>query len=69
MSNMKRWVTEMQIPRAKLAAELNQSSASITQKLNCKTPWQFADLVALRELYGLSADFVTDFVPYESEAK
>ena len=28
--------------------------------------WQHRDLVALRNLYGLSSDFVNDFVSYES---
>lgn len=66
MSNMKRWVQEQGISYAQLAKELGQSDASITQKLNLKTPWQHRDLVALRNLCGLSSDFVNDFVSYES---
>lgn len=66
MSNMKRWVQEQGISYAQLAKELGQSDASITQKLNLKTSWQHRDLVALRNLYGLSSDFVNDFVSYES---
>ena len=66
MSNMKRWLRQRGMSYAQLANQLNQSYASICQKLNCKTNWQRADCVRLMQLYGLSSDFVQDLVPYES---
>ena len=65
MSNMKRWLRERHFSTAKLAAEMSQSPASIVQKTNGKTHWQYEDLEYLYNKYGLSSDFVQDFVPYD----
>ncbi|RSX51247.1 XRE family transcriptional regulator [Bifidobacterium callimiconis] len=67
MSNMKRWLREMGIPSSQLAVQTNQSRSSITQKLNRKTEWQRRDCLRIRELYGLSSDFIQDLIPYEME--
>lgn len=67
VSNMKRWLRERGILNSQLAAELSQSTSNITQKVNRKTAWQRRDFVRLRELYGLSSDFVQDLIPYEAE--
>lgn len=64
---MKRWLRERGILNSQLAAELSQSTSNITQKVNRKTAWQRRDFVRLRELYGLSSDFVQDLIPYEAE--
>lgn len=66
MSNMKKWLRQRGMSYAQLARQLNQSYASICQKVNCKTNWQRADCARLMQLYGLSSDFVQDLVPYES---
>lgn len=65
MSNMKRWIRENHLSTSKLAAEMSQSTASIIQKTNGKTHWQYEDLEYLFNQYGLSADFVQDFIPYD----
>lgn len=65
MSNMKRWLLENSISYSSLAREMGQSTASVTQKANCKTHWQYSDMSFLRDRYGLSADFVQDFVLYD----
>ncbi len=65
MSNMKRWIRENHLSTSKLAAEMGQSTASIIQKTNGKTHWQYEDLEYLFNQYGLSADFVQDFIPYD----
>ena len=65
MSNMKRWIRENHLSTRALAAEMNQSPASIIQKTNKKTHWQYEDLEYLFNQYGLSADFVMDLVPYD----
>lgn len=67
MSNMKRWLREHGISYAQLAKQLNQSQPSISQKVNLKTCWQFDDCRRLRDVYGLSSDFVQDLVPYEAK--
>lgn len=67
MSNMKRWLREKHISHAALAIALQQSAASITQKVNGKTPWQYSDRLKLNKLFGLSGDFIDDFIPYEKE--
>ena len=67
MSNMKRWLREHGIAYAQLAKQLNQSQPSISQKVNLKTCWQFDDCRRLRDVYGLSSDFVQDLVPYEAK--
>ena len=67
MSNMKRWLREHGISYAQLAKQLNQSQPSISQKVNLKTCWQFDDCRCLRDVYGLSSDFVQDLVPYEAK--
>jgi len=59
---MKRWLREQGMSYARLADQLGQSDSSISQKVNRKTPWQYADRVKLNQLHGLSSDFV----PYES---
>ncbi|OZG59306.1 XRE family transcriptional regulator [Bifidobacterium tissieri] len=64
---MKRWLREMGIPSSQLAIQTNQSRSSITQKLNRKTEWQRRDCLLIRELYGLSSDFIQDLIPYETE--
>lgn len=65
MSNMKCWLRENHLSTVKLAAEMNQSPASIIQKTNGKTHWQYEDLEFLFKEYGLSSDFVLDLVPYD----
>lgn len=67
MSNMKRWMQEHGISYALLASQLHQSDASISQKANRNTNWQRRDCLKLKELYGLSSDFVQDLIPYEAE--
>lgn len=66
LSNMKRWLQENRISYGALAVELNQSYASVCQKVNRKTRWQWDDCQQLREKYGLSSDFVNDFESYEA---
>ena len=65
MSNMKRWLRENNLSTAMLAEEMNQSRASIIQKTNGNTHWQYSDLAFLFNQYGLSSDFVQDFIPYD----
>lgn len=65
MSNMKRWLRENGISYRKLASQLQQTAPSISQKVNLQIRWSYEDLFFLRQEYGLSADFVNDFVPYE----
>lgn len=65
-SNMKRWMKKRGITHKDLAAVLEQTPANITQKVNCQVRWQYSDFVILRNLYGLSSDFVQDLVPYEA---
>ncbi|MBF9690501.1 XRE family transcriptional regulator [Bifidobacterium dentium] len=65
MPNMKKWATEMGLTSRQLADQLDQSPASIIQKLNSKTHWQRKDCALLRMKYGLSSDFVQDLVPFE----
>lgn len=67
MSNMKRWLRAQGISYASLAQKLNQTDGNISQKVNGKTSWQQRDLRLLRQIYGLSSDFVLGFVPYEKE--
>lgn len=67
MSNMKRWMRERGISTLQLASQLDQSRSNIVQKTNRKTDWQRRDCVMLRNLYGLSSDFVQDLIPYEAE--
>ncbi|MCI6532559.1 XRE family transcriptional regulator [Bifidobacterium pseudolongum] len=66
MSNMKRWLRERGLSYVQLAQQLNQSHASICQKVNRKTNWQRDDCAQLLHLYGLPSDFVQDLVPYEA---
>lgn len=61
MSNMKNFARSRGITYAMLAQLLGQSHASICQKMNGKTPWQYKDRKRLKDLYGLSSDFIDDF--------
>ena len=65
MSNMKRWLRENGISYRQLAGVLNQTGASISQKVNRTIRWQYDDMVTLRNEYGLSSDFVQDMVSYD----
>ncbi|KFI50179.1 hypothetical protein [Bifidobacterium biavatii] len=65
MSNMKRWLRERGISYKRLGNALHLSDVSINNKVNGYVPWQYADLVQLREKYGLSSDFVNDFIDYD----
>ena len=69
MSNMKRWLREQNLSSTVLASEMNQSRASIIQKTNGNTHWQYSDLEFLFNQYGLSSDFVLDLVPYDEYMK
>lgn len=66
MSNMKRWLREHGISYGQLAEQLGQSQPSISQKVNLKTRWQLDDCRRLRDVYGLSSDFVQDLVDYDA---
>lgn len=65
MSNMKRWLRENGITCSALARQMGISSTSVIQKTNSKTHWRYCDMSFLYDHYGLSADFVQDFVPYD----
>mgnify|MGYP006909830243 CR=1 FL=1 len=65
MSNMQRWMRENGITTYMLAQEMGISQTSVALKSNCKTHWQYSDMSFLRNRYGLSSDFVQDFVPYD----
>lgn len=65
MSNMKRWLRENGITCSALARQMGISSTSVIQKTNSKTHWRYRDMSFLYDHYGLSADFVQDFVPYD----
>lgn len=67
MSNMKRWLRDHGISYRHLAFQLGISDGSVSQKVNGKTSWQYADRRKLNQLYGLSSDFIDDFIPYEKE--
>lgn len=65
MSNMKRWLREQGIPYPVIASQLHLSRGAICQKVNGKIGWRRNDILTLHDLYGLSADFIQDLVPYE----
>ncbi|MBW3089255.1 XRE family transcriptional regulator [Bifidobacterium miconisargentati] len=65
MPNMKRWLRERGISYRQLGAVLGKTSGAISQKINRDIGWSYHDLVILRDHYGLSSDFVLDFVPYD----
>lgn len=66
MPNMKRWLRDNGISYRQLAEELGQTDGNISQKVNQRVRWQYEDCIRLRDKYGLSSDFVNDFVPYEA---
>lgn len=57
-TQVKEWLSSRGISYRRLAAEMGQSPASISQKLNKQTKWQEDDLLWFAEHFGLSADFV-----------
>lgn len=57
-TRIKEWLSSQGISYRRLAAEMGQSPASVSQKVNRQTRWQEDDLRWLNDHYGLSSDFV-----------